>query len=259
MIDIKKLRDNFEDVKSSLITRGYSLDDSSFKSLEDKRKLLQVEVEKLQADRKKLSGEFGKLKSSGEDTSSLKKTIDLTNADLESKDSELQDILNLLNAQLLDMPNIPHESVPKGKSEKDNVFYREWGIKPNFKFTSKRHYEIGEKLNLMNFDLATKLSGTRFVVLRDKFALLERALINFMLDTHVNEFNYSEISPPLIVNEDVMFGTGQLPKFEDDQFEIKFDNSDQRKFLIPTAEVVLTNLVRESIIEKKQLPKRLFF
>ena len=127
MIDIKKLRDNFEDVKSSLITRGYKLDESSFKSLEDKRKLLQVEVEKLQADRKKLSGEFGKLKSSGEDTSSLKKTIDLTNADLESKDSELQDILNLLNALLLDMPNIPHESVPKGKSEKDNVVVKNYG------------------------------------------------------------------------------------------------------------------------------------
>ena len=118
MIDIKKLRDNFEDVKSSLITRGYSLDEASFKALEDNRKLLQVEVEKLQADRKKLSGEFGKLKSSGEDTSALKKTIDLTNAELETKDLELQEILNSLNALLLDIPNLPHESVPKGKSEK---------------------------------------------------------------------------------------------------------------------------------------------
>ena len=109
---------------------------------------------------------------------------------------------------------------------------------------------LGAKNNGIDFETSIKLSGSRFVVLKDKFAMLERALINFMLDTHVNEFKYSEISPPLIVNEDVMFGTGQLPKFEDDQFEIKFDNSEQRKFLIPTAEVVLTNLVRKSVIEK---------
>ncbi|MDC1130566.1 serine--tRNA ligase [Pelagibacteraceae bacterium] len=115
---------------------------------------------------------------------------------------------------------------------------------------------MGSKQKNIDFDASIKLSGTRFVVLKDKIALLERALINFMLDTHVNEFKYTEISPPLIVNEDVMFGTGQLPKFEEDQFEIKFDNSDQRKFLIPTAEVVLTNLVRKSTIEKKQLPLR---
>ena len=120
----------------------------------------------------------------------------------------------------------------------------------------KSHIEIGSKKRDIDFDTSIKLSGARFVVLKDKFALLERALINFMLDTHVNEFNYIEISPPLIVNEDVMFGTGQLPKFEEDQFEIKFDNSEQRKFLIPTAEVVLTNLVRESNIEKGKLPLR---
>ena len=118
------------------------------------------------------------------------------------------------------------------------------------------HVELGAKNNGIDFETSIKLSGSRFVVLKDKFAMLERALINFMLDTHVNEFKYSEISPPLIVNEEVMFGTGQLPKFEDDQFEIKFDNSEQRKFLIPTAEVVLTNLVRKSVIEKNQLPKR---
>ncbi|MDC0619322.1 serine--tRNA ligase, partial [Pelagibacteraceae bacterium] len=126
----------------------------------------------------------------------------------------------------------------------------------NFSFKIKSHIEIGSIDNKIDFDTSIKLSGSRFVVLKDQFALLERALINFMLDTHVNEFKYTEISPPLIVNEDVMFGTGQLPKFEDDQFEIKFDNSEQRKFLIPTAEVVLTNLVRKSIIEKNQLPQR---
>ena len=126
----------------------------------------------------------------------------------------------------------------------------------NFSFKVKSHVELGGKKNNIDFDISTKLSGSRFVVLKDKYALLERALINFMLDIHVNEFKYMEISPPLIVNEDVMFGTGQLPKFEEDQFEIKFDKQDQRKFLIPTAEVVLTNLVRKSIIDKSQLPMR---
>ena len=126
----------------------------------------------------------------------------------------------------------------------------------SFPFKVKTHIELGSKDKNIDFDTSIKLSGSRFVVLKDKFALLERVLINFMLDTHVNQFNYTEISPPLIVNEDVMFGTGQLPKFEDDQFEIKFDNSGQRKFLIPTAEVVLTNLIRKSIIEKNSLPKR---
>jgi seryl-tRNA synthetase len=126
----------------------------------------------------------------------------------------------------------------------------------NYNFKIKSHVDLGAKNKGIDFETSIKLSGSRFVVLKNEFALLERALINFMLDTHVNEFKYSEISPPLIVNEDVMFGTGQLPKFEDDQFEIKFDNSEQRKFLIPTAEVVLTNLVRKSIIDQNQLPKR---
>ena len=121
----------------------------------------------------------------------------------------------------------------------------------------KSHVQLGERDKNIDFDVSIKLSGARFVVLKDKFAMLERALINFMLDTHVENFQYTEISPPLIVNEDVMFGTGQLPKFEEDQFEIKFDNSEQRKFLIPTAEVVLTNLVRNSVIEKSLLPKDL--
>jgi seryl-tRNA synthetase len=125
-----------------------------------------------------------------------------------------------------------------------------------FLFKAKSHVELGAKNENIDFETSIKLSGSRFVVLKDKYAMLERALINFMLDIHVNEFKYQEISPPLIVNEDVMFGTGQLPKFEEDQFEIKFDKSDQRKFLIPTAEVVLTNLVRKSLIEKNLLPKR---
>ena len=146
--------------------------------------------------------------------------------------------------------------MPVGEDEKSNKLIKQSGKIKNFSFKIKSHIEIGSKNANIDFDTSIKLSGSRFVVLRKNFALLERALVNFMLDTHINEFKYTEISPPLIVNEDVMFGTGQLPKFEEDQFEIKFDNSEQRKFLIPTAEVVLTNLVRKSTLNKDQIPQR---
>ena len=148
------------------------------------------------------------------------------------------------------------EDVPIGKDDRSNKIIKKFGNIKEFSFKPKTHIEIGEKLNQIDFDSASKLSGSRFVVLKNKIALLERALINFMLDLHTTKFNYVEISPPLIVNEEIMFGTGQLPKFEEDQFEIKFENSDQRKFLIPTAEVVLTNLIRKSTINKDQLPLR---
>ena len=146
--------------------------------------------------------------------------------------------------------------MPVGKDDSSNKIIKKFGKIKEFSFKPKTHIEIGGKLNQIDFDTASKLSGSRFVVLKNKIALLERALINFMLDIHTTKFNYVEISPPLIVNEEIMFGTGQLPKFEEDQFEIKFDNSDQRKFLIPTAEVVLTNLIRKSTINKDQLPLR---
>ena len=148
------------------------------------------------------------------------------------------------------------DDVPIGKDEKSNKVMSQVGKVKQFSFIPKSHIEIGSHENNLDFDTSIKLSGSRFVVLKDKIALLERALTNFMLDIHTINFNYTEISPPLIVNEDVMFGTGQLPKFETDQFEIKFENSDQRKFLIPTAEVVLTNIVRKSLLHKDDLPKR---
>jgi len=243
MIDIKKLRDNFEDVKSSLITRGYSLDEASFKALEDNRKLLQVEVEKLQADRKKLSGEFGKLKSSGEDTSDLKKTIDLTNAELETKDLELQEILNSLNALLLDIPNLPHESVPKGKSEKDNVVIKNYGSIDTS--NTLDHLEI---TNDIDTELAAKLSGSRFAVLKGDIAKLQRTLISFMIDTAIKN-GYHEYYVPFMANEDSLIGTGQLPKFEEDLFK-----TSDKLYLIPTAEVPLTNLFRNEFLDEKDLP-----
>jgi seryl-tRNA synthetase len=243
MIDIKKLRDSFEDVKSSLTTRGYSLNEKSFNALEDKRKFLQVEVEKLQSDRKKLSGEFGKLKSSGADTSDLKKTIDLTNAELETKNLELQEILNSLNALLLDIPNLPHESVPKGKSEKDNVVIKNYGSIDTS--NTLDHLEI---TNDIDTELAAKLSGSRFAVLKGDIAKLQRALISFMIDTAIKN-GYQEYYVPFMANEDSLIGTGQLPKFEEDLFK-----TSDKLYLIPTAEVPLTNLFRNEFLDEKDLP-----
>ena len=161
-----------------------------------------------------------------------------------------------LNELIHFIPNIAQPDVPIGKDEKSNKLIKKFGKIKEFSFNPRSHIEIGFKSNEIDFETATKLSGSRFVILKNNIAKLERALINFMLDIHTNEFNYVEISPPLIVNEDVMFGTGQLPKFEEDQFEIKFENSGQKKYLIPTAEVVLTNLVRKSLINKDELPQR---
>ena len=155
------------------------------------------------------------------------------------------------------LPNIAVDDVPIGKDENSNKEIKKVGEIPNFEFNPLSHYEIGKKLDLMDFDMASKVSGSRFVFLRGSLALLERAISNFMLDIHIKEFGYEEISPPLIVSDTTMFGTGQLPKFEKDQFEIKLDSESGRKFLIPTAEVVLTNFVRESFLKKEQLPLRL--
>ena len=161
-----------------------------------------------------------------------------------------------LNKILANLPNVAQDTVPVGDDEKSNKVIKKYGTIKNFNFKIKSHSELGENNDNMDFRTSVKLSGTRFVVLKDKLALLERALINFMLDVHTIKFNYKEISPPLIVNEEVMFGTGQLPKFEEDQFEIKLNTNEDRKFLIPTAEVVLTNLVRDSVLNKNILPLR---
>ena len=157
---------------------------------------------------------------------------------------------------LSNIPNIPYEDVPSGKDENDNIEINKKGILPEFNFDPKSHYELGENLKMLDFDLATKTTGSRFVFVKDKLALLERALSNFMLDTHILKNGYEEISPPLLASENTMFGTGQLPKFEDDQFEIKLEEGTERKFLIPTAEVILTNIVKDKIIDLSSLPLR---
>jgi seryl-tRNA synthetase len=247
MHNLKDLRKNLEDYRKKIKDRNHDFDIDKFKKKDDLNRDLIGKKEKLEQEKKSLSK--SKDKSNFEKSKKISKEI----LELTKSQSNSQEDLDKI---IFSLPNLAHGDVPIGKDEKSNKLIKKEGNIKKFSFKIKSHVEIGSINGNIDFDSSIKLSGSRFVVLKDKFALLERALINFMLDTHVNEFKYQEISPPLIVNEEVMFGTGQLPKFEDDQFEIKFDNSGQRKFLIPTAEVVLTNLVRKSIIEKKQLPKR---
>ncbi|MFL2875985.1 MAG: serine--tRNA ligase [Candidatus Pelagibacter sp. TMED286] len=247
MHNLKEIRKNLDNFKKKIEDRNIDFDINNFKKKDTLNRDLITKKEKLEQEKKSLSK--SKDKSNFEKSKKISKEISEIEKKQISSQSEIDKII-------FSLPNLAQDDVPVGRDEKSNKLIKKKGDLKKFTFKAKSHVELGAKDQNIDFETSIKLSGSRFVVLKDKFALLERALINFMLDTHVNEFKYTEISPPLIVNEDVMFGTGQLPKFEEDQFEIKFDNSDQRKFLIPTAEVVLTNLVRKSLIEKKFLPKR---
>ena len=243
MLDIKKLRESFQEVKDSLLSRGYYIDQGLFQSLDEKRKVLQITVENLQAERKKLSAEYGKLKASGDDIEQLKLTIDENNTELEAKDKELQIILIQINDFLLDIPNIPDSSVPEGKDENDNVVIKHYGS-----LESKNtldHLEITDKIDT---DLASKLAGARFSVLKGDLAKLQRSLISFMIDNAIKN-GYEEYYVPFMANEKSLIGTGQLPKFEEDLFKTT-DNL----YLIPTAEVPLTNLFRDEFVNEDDLP-----
>ena len=247
MHNTKDLRKNLEKFKKKLLDRNFKFDIKLFEKLDNTNRELISKKEKLEQEKKKLSKSNDK--SSYAKSKKISKEISkITDEQIIAK-KKLDDLLHIL-------PNLALDDVPIGKDEKSNKLIEQVGKVKQFSFVPKSHIEIGSHENNLDFDTSIKLSGSRFVVLKDKIALLERALTNFMLDIHTINFNYTEISPPLIVNEDVMFGTGQLPKFETDQFEIKFENSDQRKFLIPTAEVVLTNIVRKSLLHKDDLPKR---
>jgi len=247
MHNLKELRKDLETFKKKFKHRNIDFDIIEFNKLDKDNRDLINKKELLEQEKKSLSKL--KDKSNFEKSKKISDQIEL----IVLKQKKIQKQIDQI---LFNLPNIAHEDVPIGKNEKENRLIKKVGKLKNFNFKIKSHVDLGLKNKGIDFESSIKLSGSRFVVLKDKFALLERALINFMLDIHVNEFKYTEISPPLIVNEDVMFGTGQLPKFEEDQFEIKFDNSEQRKFLIPTAEVVLTNLVRKSNLNIDELPLR---
>tara|TARA_B100001063_G_scaffold3886_1_gene2853 strand:- start:724 stop:1968 length:1245 start_codon:yes stop_codon:yes gene_type:complete len=246
MIDIKDLRDSIDEVEKSLARRGYSLDKDKFIDLDGQRKSLQVEVESLQSNRKNLSNDFGKLKSSGEDTEDLKKKIDSINENLKIKNESLNLILDSINNILLDIPNIPHESTPDGKNESENVVLRTVG---NITSTNKiDHIDLTTKIDT---DLAAKLAGSRFAVLKGSLAKLQRALISLMLDT-AQKNGYEEYYLPYMANKDSLIGTGNLPKFEEDLFKIS-----ESLYLIPTAEVPLTNIYRDVLLNDHELPIKL--
>ncbi len=247
MHNIKDLRKNLNIYQRNFLNRNFNFKIEEFRNLDETNRKLINEKEKLEQEKKILSK--SKDKSNFEKSKKISEKISKISKEQLNSQKKLNDYLYFL-------PNIALESVPIGKDNNYNKILKKVGKIKKFPYKAKSHIEIGSKENRIDFDTSIKLSGSRFVVLKDNFALLERALINFMLDIHTTEFKYTEISPPLIVNEDVMFGTGQLPKFETDQFEIKLENSEKKKFLIPTAEVVLTNLVRETLITNDKLPKR---
>ena len=246
MHNIKLLRKNFEDFKSKLKHRNSNISIDDILSLDEKNRSIIQEKETLEMEKKNIS------KSKNENLFSKSKDISLKIDDLTKK----QKIIKIeLDSLLSSVPNLPLNDVPEG-DESANKEISKFGEIRKFNFKAKSHYEIGERLNMLDFDLASKTTGSRFVFVKDKLAALERALSNFMLDIHTKNNGYTEISPPLIATEDTMYGTGQLPKFENDQFEIVFDEKSDRKFLIPTAEVILTNIVKNQILELKSLPIR---
>ena len=247
MHSIKIIRDNIDLFQKKIKERNVSVNFDKLIILDKKYRETIQKKEKLENEKKSISQQRNKEQFSK--SKDMSKEIN----ELAKKQTDLKDEINAI---INFLPNIALDDVPIGKDEKSNKEIKKVGKIIDFNFTPKSHYELGVNLKLMDFETATKVSGTRFVFLKDKLALLERAISNFMLDCHTKEFNYQEISPPLIVNDDTMYGTGQLPKFENDQFEIKLDDDKNRKFLIPTAEVVLTNIVKESFIKEKDLPLR---
>ncbi len=247
MHNIKDIRKDFENFKDKLKNRNIDISLDNIISLDEENRKFIQEKEKFEMEKKSIS--------KSKDQSLFKKSKELSlkieeiNKNQIKLQSQITDILSSI-------PNIPLSDVPIGQDENSNKEIEKKGEIKDFNFKPKSHYELGEKLNMLDFDLATKTTGSRFVFVKKELAQLERAISNFMIDTHTQKNGYTEISPPLIATAETMFGTGQLPKFENDQFEIKLDEGDGRKFLIPTAEVILTNIVKNQILEKNELPIR---
>ena len=247
MHNLKEIRKNFSEFAKSLEKRSVNVDFANLEKLDELNRELIQKKESLENEKKEIS--------KSKDESLFKKSKEIS-IELEKISENQKKTKIKLDEILSNIPNIPNFDVPDGKDENDNVEVLKSGKITEFDFEPKSHYELGENLRMLDFDLATKTTSSRFVFVKDKLALLERALSNFMLDTHVTQNKYQEISPPLIASDNTMFGTGQLPKFENDQFEIKFDEGSDRKFLIPTAEVILTNIVKDQILDRKNLPLR---
>ncbi|MCG7916951.1 MAG: serine--tRNA ligase [Candidatus Thiodiazotropha taylori] len=253
MLDPRLIRNNLEEVAAQLRRRGYELDTQLIAQLEERRKGLQVESQELQNERNSRSKSIGKAKAAGEDIQPLLAEV----AELGDRLKVLQEDLNSVQAELsgitLGIPNIPHESVPDGRDEADNREERRWGEPREFDFEPKDHVDLGDASGLLDFEAAARITGSRFAVMAGPLARLHRALIQFMLDTHTTEHGYTEAYVPYMVNSDSLRGTGQLPKFEEDLFKLC---GESEYYLIPTAEVPVTNLVRDQIIDADYMPRK---
>ena len=255
MLDPKLLRTDIAGVAKALAKRnGYALDASLFDGLENRRKDLQIRSENLQAEKNNLSKNIGKAKAAGEDVNALMAQVNGMGDELNVLQDDLKAVQTELDNFLLLVPNTPDDSVPAGKDENDNVEVRRWGTPKAFDYAARDHVDLGEALGMLDFETAAKITGSRFVVMKNGLARLHRALIQFMLNTHTQQHGYQEIYAPYMVNADSLRGTGQLPKFEEDLFKL---SGEQNYYLIPTAEVPVTNIVRDSILEDKELPLKL--
>jgi seryl-tRNA synthetase len=250
MLDLRYIRSNMDNIREMLKNRGNGLDLSAFESLDRDRRERLAAMEALRNKRNRVSEDIASMKKSGQDASAVIAEMKDVSSEIKAQEEGLSGIQEELDRLLMIIPNMPHESVPVGKDEKDNSLIRVWGEKREMGFEPLPHWEIGERLGILDFGRASKLAGARFTIYRGAGALLERALINFMLDLHTKEHGYTEILPPFMVNSACMIGTGQLPKFKEDLFKIEgWDH-----YLIPTAEVPVTNIHREEVIKEEDLP-----
>ena len=256
MLDIQLLRNDLDAVAARLATRGKAIDFTQFSALEAERKTLQTRTQELQASRNSLSKQIGMLKGKGEDASEVMAQVAAMKTELEQAEARLTELLGEFNAIVAAIPNLPNETVPVGKDETDNVEVKRWGTPRTFDFEVKDHTDVGESLGQLDFAVAAKISGARFSVMKGQLARLHRALAQFMLDTHTGEHGYTEVYTPYLVNAASLFGTGQLPKFEEDLFKIARADAEPL-YLIPTAEVPVTNIVRDEILTAEALPLKL--
>lgn len=253
MLDVQLLRARLDFVAERLATRGMTLDVTAFQALEDERKTRQTRTQELQARRNALSKQVGQLKGKGEDASAVLAEVAGIGDELKANEVALADLMERFNAFIAGLPNLPHDSVPVGRSEEDNVEVSRWGTPASFDFEVRDHVDIGTRLGGLDFETAVKISGARFTLMKGGLARLHRALAQFMLNTHTDEHGYTELYTPYMVNAASMYGTGQLPKFEEELFSVpKADGS--KFYLIPTAEVPVTNIVRDEILSLDALP-----
>lgn len=251
MIDPKLLRTELDTVAEKLAKRGYELDKAFWQQVEEQRKSIQVKTEELQAKKNAGAKQVGLMKRNGENTDALMAEMATISSDMKQAEDALKALQDKILAAALTIPNLPDDSVPAGKDENDNVEMRRWGEPRQFDFEVKDHSDLGEDLGLLDFEMAAKLTGSRFSVLKGQLAKLNRALIAFMLTTHTDKYGYTEMYVPYMVNADSLLGTGQLPKFEEDLFKLR---GEKEYYLIPTSEVPLTNSVRDKILDPEALP-----